>query len=52
MGGCPCSDVCRKLWGDLGLSFGMVFFGVTLLFLSTGSEFSSATEDFQIDLLN
>ena len=43
MGRHPRCDVCRKLWRDLGLSFGMVFFGVTSLFLSAGTEFSSPT---------
>lgn len=52
MGRHPRCDVCHKLWRDLGLSFGMVFFGVTSLFLSAGTEFSPATEIFQIDFLN
>ena len=40
---CSYSDICRKLWRDLCLSFGIVFFDVTSLFLFSGPEFSSAT---------
>ena len=44
MGQCPCSDICRKLYRDLGLyEFGMVFFGVMSLLLFSGPGFSSAT---------
>ena len=44
MGQCPCSDICYKLYRDLGLyEFGMVFFGVMSLLLFSGPGFSSAT---------